>query len=379
MRPRPFISRLDRYMFHQLFWALLAVTGGLAALIWLTQSLRFVELVVNHGLSIGVFMELTGLLIPSFFAVILPITTFVVIQFIYQRLGGDRELTVMRSAGLSPFALSRAGLAVAGFSVGACFLLNLWIVPASLTAFREFQWEIRNRMAAFLLQEGVFTSVSDALTVYVRSRDPDGTLHGILVDDGRQKNSHATILAQTGRIVEGASGPRVLLEDGSRQQLDRQTGRLNILTFAENVIDLAQASSKENERVRDMSEVPLSELLHPNPDVLSNPRDVPKWRAEAFKRLATPLTAWSFAMVALVSSLAGPFRRHGNVVRPLAAVLIVVGLLALGLAVGNLAARDNTLIPLIWLDAAGPGIICSWMLFGPRLWPERRPALPRPA
>ena len=43
----------------------------------------------------------------------------------------------------------------------AGYALNLWLVPASLTAFREFQWEIRNRMAAFLLQEGVFTSVSD--------------------------------------------------------------------------------------------------------------------------------------------------------------------------------------------------------------------------
>ena len=32
-------------------------------------------------------------------AVILPITTFVVVQFIYQRLASDRELTVMRSAG----------------------------------------------------------------------------------------------------------------------------------------------------------------------------------------------------------------------------------------------------------------------------------------
>ena len=67
------------------------------------------------------FLELTGLLIPSFIAVILPITTFVVVQFVYQRLAGDRELTVMRSAGLSPLALSRPALAVAAFSVGAGF------------------------------------------------------------------------------------------------------------------------------------------------------------------------------------------------------------------------------------------------------------------
>ena len=81
--------------------ALVAVTIGLVALIWLTQSLRLVELVVNRGLSLGVFLQLTGLLIPNFVAVILPITTFVVVQFVYQRLAGDRELTVMRAAGLS--------------------------------------------------------------------------------------------------------------------------------------------------------------------------------------------------------------------------------------------------------------------------------------
>ena len=107
---RPLASTLDRYLFRQLFVALLAVTIGLVALIWLTQSLRLIELVVNHGLSVRVFLELTGLLIPNFIAVILPITTFVVVQFVYQRLAGDRELTVMRAAGLSSLRLSRPAL-----------------------------------------------------------------------------------------------------------------------------------------------------------------------------------------------------------------------------------------------------------------------------
>src|SRR5580700_3342498 len=113
MRSGKLVTRLDRYIFRQLALALIAVTGGLTALVWLVQSLRFIELVVNHGLSLGVFIELTGLLIPSFVAVILPITTFVVVQFIYQRLAGDREITVMRAAGLSPFSLARPALAVA--------------------------------------------------------------------------------------------------------------------------------------------------------------------------------------------------------------------------------------------------------------------------
>jgi lipopolysaccharide export system permease protein len=310
----PLITQIDRYIFRQLLIALVAVTGGLVALIWLTQSLRFVELVVNRGLSLWVFLQLTSLLIPNFVAVILPITTFVVVQFIYQRLAGDRELTVMRAAGLSPAALGRPALALSLVSMVACFLLNIYVVPNSFAAFRQFEFEIRNRVAAFLLQEGVFTPVSDDLVVYVRARDSDGTLHGILVDDARDKNSHATILAQRGRLVAGAGGaPRVLLFNGSRQELDKQTGRLNVLTFAENAIDLNSAAHGDEQRFRDATEMSLSELLNPLPGAVPD-HDRPKLLVEAHRRLSAPFTAPSFTLVALVAVLRGSFRRHGGLV-----------------------------------------------------------------
>ena len=63
----------------------------------------------------------------------------------------------------------------------------------------------------------------------------------------------------------------------------------------------------------------------------------------------------------------GTFRRHGNILRPLAAVVGVVGLLALGLAIGNLTGRAPGLMPLIWIHAILPGLICAWMLSGPQL------------
>ena len=361
---RPLVSNIDRYVFRQLGVSLLAATGAMVALIWLTQSLRFVELVVNRGLSLRVFLQLTGLLIPNFVAVILPITTFVVVQFVYGRLAGDRELTVMRAAGMSPWALARPAAALTALVVAACYLLNIWVVPASYGAFREYQFEIRNRVAAFLLQEGVFNPISDDLTVYVRSRDADGTLRGILVEDSRQKNSRAIILAENGRLAEGPNGPAVLLENGSREEVDRQTGRLNVLTFAQNSVDLAQTSKGGDVRYRDVNEMSMDELWHPETSAL-NGRDAGKFLVEAARRLSAPWTAASFAVIGLVSVLTGSFRRHGNVLRPVAAVLAMVGLLALQLAVSNLAARSTVLLPLVWLAAVAPAVAGSWVLFAP--------------
>ncbi len=374
------ITQLDRYILRQLLAALVAVTTALVALIWLTQSLRFVELVVNRGLSLRVFLQLTGLLIPSFVAVILPITTFVVVQFVYQRLSGDRELTVMRGAGLSPWALSRPALMAALTAMAASVVLNIWIVPASNTAFKEYQFELRNKVAAFLLQEGVFTAISDQLTVYVRSRDTDGTLRGIMVEDDRQTDSRATILAETGRLVAEGDTPRVLLENGSRQEIDRKTGRLDVLTFAEDTVDLASSGRGEDAlRARDDSELSLRELFHPAPDVVAR-GDAGKFLVEAHRRLSQPLTTLSFAMVALVSVLTGSFRRAGNLWRPLAAVLAMVGLLALGLTAQSLATRHPRLVPLIWAQAVLPGLACAWVLFAPALrrFPVQLPASRRP-
>lgn len=363
---------LDRYVLRQLFLGLIAMTGGAVALIWLTQSLRFVSLVVDRGLSMRTFLGLTSLLVPGFVAIILPISTFLVVLFLYQRLLGDRELTVMRAAGLSPFQLARPGITCAIVVTLACYMLNLWIVPASYHAFRRYEFQIRNRIAAFLVQEGVFNQLSPDMTVYVRSRTSDGTLRGVLVEDDRQPGAHATILAERGSLLIVDNKPRVVLYNGSRQEIDRKTGRLNVLSFKRNAIDLTP-EKKDAEDLRDAAEMSIGELLDPsNPEI--SERDRGKFAVEAWRRLTTPLTVLSFAMIGLFAALRGTFSRHGSITRPLGAILCVVGLLALSLMLQNLAGRHLGLVPLMWLAAFLPAIGCAGAMFLPEIkiwWRER--------
>jgi lipopolysaccharide export system permease protein len=393
------MTRLDTYIFRQLAGALLAVTIGLAALVWLTQSLRFIELVLDRGLSFWVFIKLTGLLLPSFFAVILPITTFVVALFTYVRLSADRELVVMRAAGLSQWRLARPAIALAAISALLCYALNLWMVPASQAAFRAWQFEIRNELAAILLQEGVFSSVGNDLTVYARHRDSDGTLRGILVHDLRERGAAVTILAEAGRITATPQGPRVTLLNGVRQQVERSAPpaagppgapaaaapaepvtRLNELSFAENSVDLARSNRTEESRYRNAQERTLPELLWPDPADHVPERDLKRFQAEAHNRLASPLNALGFALVAMATALSGEFRRHGGGLRMFVGIGVVVGLLALGLITSNLAARQNAMIPLIWLNVLLPMAASVWVIGGAqglqRILPHL-PALPR--
>ncbi|MDQ2804106.1 MAG: LPS export ABC transporter permease LptF, partial [Pseudomonadota bacterium] len=76
----------------------------------------------------------------------------------------------------------------------------------------------------------------------------------------------------------------------------------------------------------------------------------------------------------LASVLTGGFRRHGNLLRPLVAIALVVALLALGLSIANLAARQPALMPLMWVQAILPGLVAAWVLFAPQLaaWARQR-------
>jgi len=363
------LRRLDRYIMRQLAFALLAVSVGLAALVWLTQSLRFIELVLDRGLSIWVFLELTGLLLPGFFGMILPITTFVVTLFTYVRLASDRELVVMRAAGLSNWQLTRPAIAVASLAMVLCYALNLWLTPAAQRSFREWQFEIRNQMAGLLLQEGVFSSLGGELTVYARDRDGAGNLSGILIHDTREPGAPVTIIAEFGRITSTPEGPRVTLLNGQRQQVEvaqnpdgTRSPRLNILTFQENSVDLARATRAEGVRHRNAQERTVEELLNPEEGV--SPRDQRRFRAEAHQRLSSPLTAVGLAFFALSVALTGQFRRFGGGLRLFFGCVAMVGLLAAGLAIGNSAARQTALIPLIWLHALLPGLLAGWVLVG---------------
>ena len=97
------MKKLNLYIIKQLFTGFALVTFSLMAILWLTQSLRFVQLVTNKGLPLGLFVQMTSLLMPRLFSLLSPIAMFAAVLFVYNRMLSDRELVVMKAAGISPW------------------------------------------------------------------------------------------------------------------------------------------------------------------------------------------------------------------------------------------------------------------------------------
>ena len=356
------MRRIDRYILRQLVVGMVLVTFGLTAILWLTQSLRFVELTVNKGASIVDFLSLTLLVAPNFLTVILPVSVFAVALFTYDRLIADRELMVLRSAGLSQAALARPAMILALGCGIIGYLLNLWLIPLSVNAFHFLQWQMRSTATGVLIREGTFTQIGNGLTVYVRSRSADGELQGIIVDDHRNPLRALTLMAERGALIKKSDGtPEVVMFNGTRQEEVKGSDRMSLLHFDNYAMDFSEGGRAGLLQSNDAREQTMSQLLDADPASMT-PAQYRQYQVEAHQRLASPLYNITFALLAAACLLAGQFNRRGQLDRIVVGVISMVGLQAMALGISDLAARDLALVPLIYLGPVVPAIAATWVL-----------------
>jgi lipopolysaccharide export system permease protein len=373
------MTRLNRYILRQCFGVMIFVTAALSAAIWLAQSLRLIDLIVNRGLSIDVFLYLAALILPRFLDIVLPIGVFIAVLFTFNRLTAESELVVMRSSGLSHVALAKPVLMLAGIAFLVLMSLSVYFLPASNRAFKDLQFEIRNRFVLSLIQEGTFTTISDKLTIYVRSRDDRGEVTGLLINDSRNLQRQVTIVAERGAFVDSPAGSRIVMVNGNRQQFDTETRKLSLLTFESYTLDLDTLHDAPVVRFREPQERFIDELFFPPKDVEGSLRQ--GFVVEAHQRILVPLSAFSFSLIPLACLLPGELNRRGQLKR----VLLAIGLAFLfelaDLGVNNIASRSGAAIPLMYAADLLPLVLGFGILLhgGIRLGFRRPTPVARPA
>lgn len=348
---------LNRYILRQLLLVTIFVTLALTLAIWLTQSLRLIRLIVNHGMSFGTLLELTMLLLPAFMLIILPIALFLAVLNTYNRLLTDREIVIMRVAGRSNFGLAKAALAL-GVTVSVIVMaLSFYLVPASFRSFKESEIAIRNDFSAVLVQEGRFNSFGKNFTIYVRRREKDGELRGIMVQDNRKPEKPVTMMAERGAILPSETGPRVVMLNGNRMEIEKKTGRLSYLSFARYSFELGALTRAQDKRWQQPAERSLAQLLSPDKKSANDRYYYKKLIAEGHGRLLSPLYPISMVFVALACLLYGEFDKRGQVRRIVLAIALAASIQGLAIGLTNFAAKVPAAIVLMYLNAGLPIVI----------------------
>ena len=351
------------YVLRQIVGPFLLFTLLLTLVVWMTQALRLLDLVINRGQSAGIFAYLTVLMLPSLLVVIVPIAFFGAALYALNRLNSDSELVVMWSAGISRLQIALPVLAAAALAMAFTYACSLYLMPLGQGVMRDKVFDIRADIGAAILREGAFTTPSDGLTVFIRELAPNGEIRGILVHDNRQPQRPLTYLAESGVLVQSPEGARLIMQNGNIEQGEGRGARLSVLGFERYVFDLDQYAGPQRASDRDTNERYLGELLEAQsaPGVPVVRRGV--YLAEAHNRLSAPLYCIAFALIALAATTKGRMARTSYALRLSGAALIGATLRLVGYAAQGLAARSPQFnFILYFLPLAGILVAAAVML-----------------
>lgn len=354
------MRKLFFYLARQIAGPFLLFTLLLTVVVWMTQALRLLDLVINRGQSAALFSYLTLLMVPTLLTVIVPIAFFGAALFTLNKLNNESELVVMWSAGVSRAQLAAPVLAVAALAMGVTYACGLYLMPLGQRQIADMVFAIRADVGTAILREGAFVTPSNALTVFIREITPAGEFRGILVHDSRDTSRPITYFAEKGVLARTDEGPRVIMENGAIEQSENGGARLSSLKFTRYVFDLEQFGGATRGSERDTSERYLGELLEPGPETPEARRGI--YFAEAHNRLSSPLYCILFALIALAAAAKGPMGRSRYALRLAMAAFLGAGVRMVGYAAQGLAARNPIFVALLYFLPLGGGALAAAVL-----------------
>ncbi len=352
---------IDRYFLRQVFAPFVFFTLVLTGVMWLAQSLRVIDLIVNNGQSASILLAFAGPLLPLVLSIVFPLAALGATIFAINRLMADSELVVVYSAGQGRLSSLRAVLV---FGVGvtvALAIVTVVLAPLGAQAMRERTAEVRSDIVSALIQDGRFMHPSDGLTVYIREANGPTDMRGVLVHDAREPDAAVTFNAQRGSIVKTDSGPRLMMFDGLAQRVDPKSDSLSLLQFDKIGYDLSEFVSDPTQRKRKASEFFFYDLIWPKNPELSE-RDYGKYISEGHEQLSSPLYGFAIVVVAAAVMLHGSFNRRGYIPRMIAAALLGVALRVVGLGLQNVVKGAPDAWPIMYIPPLAASVLAVWIL-----------------
>jgi len=353
--------QFSRYIFMQMLRTALAVTLVIVGIVWLFQTIRLLELVINRGAAFVDFILMSISVIPLWLTIALPIGTFIAVNWVFHRILADRELTVMQAVGLSPMQIAAAPIALGATMTLVLFFNSVFVLPTSFGIYKEIQFKIRNNIPAILLQDNVFIDIVDGMTILIGTHKGGGAAENVFIHDARTPGKIITVTAEAGQFTNTSGAPTLLLRNGQRAELNEDQDNAAMLFFDTHTLSItASENPKTNRMPVDMNEDTIANLL--NPERSPSPNYFNERRAEGHYRIASPLLGIVLVLVASAVILHGQIRRGLWLKRMFINIGLGVGIIILLVTARSVATGTPQMIPLIYLCIAVPLGISLWSL-----------------
>ncbi|QCI98177.1 LptF/LptG family permease [Agrobacterium larrymoorei] len=357
------MALLERYILRRSTQMFLVALLPVLAIIWTIQVLQRINLVTDSGQSMGSFMTLATMLLPTLIPVVLPFALVIGVTQTLTAMNTDSELAIIDASGArrtliyKPILILGAALSLVSFGI------TNFAEPPARAAARQMVAAAYADLLSSVIEEKTFRTIQDGLYVQIAQRQ-GRILRGLFVADRRDPNYDLIYYAKEGMIDEG--GTSLTMRDGEVQQ-KTPDGKVSVVKFLSYAFDLSTMSEKsDNEPSLSSSDASLAFLLLPDENNESYKKAPGGFRSELHRRLVDWMFPFVFALISLV--VAADARSHREArLHPMVAALVTAFMLRwLGFYFTNQVKQSAAFIPLVYAVPVVSGAIATYLLMSGR-------------
>ncbi|CAO5674897.1 MAG: hypothetical protein HEEMFOPI_00142 [Holosporales bacterium] len=318
-----FLTIIDRYLFKLSLKSLLSLSSIVITIIWLSQSMRSLDLIVNNDAGVFTYLLIVMFLIPELLAVSLPICLLISGMNLFQKLISTHEITILRSSGFSNVRVARPFLILCLCSTIFTTIMSVYVTPFAISKFNVSRHKIEEDVTSSVIHPGAFNKFNQAI-VYVKEISRKGRMQDLYlnVDPTADKNGF-TIIAKSGCITKKDGKLRFILNDCTRQDIDKATLKISSAYFENFTYDLSELLKKEHHRhIRpyERSTVDLLKADFVGDDLILKKRV----QTEAHKRILMPWMNVLFGMIITATLLYGDIQRRKRYIKVIIGSVVCV-------------------------------------------------------
>ncbi|MFC0676905.1 LPS export ABC transporter permease LptF [Lysobacter korlensis] len=316
------MPKLDRYLLSEFAQSTFA---ALVVLLVVSLGGVFTDVLadITRGrVPAGMMFSQLGLVLLNWLPIILPLALMIGLMLAVGRLYRDSEMPVIASIGAGPARLLRPLLWVVVPVIALVAASSLWLGPWAEAVSKRMISEANRNMLASGLEPGRFTSLSNGGVAFVGGMSADGSRFDRVFIYRQRGDRIDVVTSNEGELQVDDSGRRYLQLINGFEVEGPVDGGLDfrLMRYRRNEVQLPAGESRFD---------PTDPELMTTPALLDDPR--PEAQAQLHRRIAPPLLALAFALMAVPLARSTPRQaRYGRVLMGFLAYLVATNLMLMG-------------------------------------------------
>ena len=337
---------ISRYIFKQTLTNVLVSTMVFISVVWLSQSFRTIKLIINKGADISDFMILSVYSFPSWILIALPFGIFAGSMISYIRLESDKEIVVMKAAGINFIGISRPAILIAIIASIILFFNVHFLLPFSYANFKALQNEIRNSSEELIIKNNIFVDLNSKQTIYIGKLGKNNEFEEIFIQDRTDSENIIEYFSKDGYLNYADNKVALYMNKGTRISTD-PNNISTIIDFEKYNLLIKTGKAIANEiRVIEYNEYNFFELIK---KASTDKANKGKLLAEAHNRNTICLLPIIYALIVMISTLNVSHTRSPSIFRKISSVSLLILVQSLTVILKNMVHFNLNLLPLMYL------------------------------